>query len=668
MSADHPRRLERAESPYLRSHRDDLVHWFEWGDEAIETARTRDLPILLSIGYSSCHWCHVMARETFADPAVAESINTSFVPIIVDREERPDLDAVYMDAVVALTGRGGWPLTAVLDHDRRPMWAGGFLDAAAMMRLAGIVTEAWRDRRHELLANGASVVDAIAGSASLTPASGLPDVALIESTLTRLGAAFDRVGGGFGSAPKFPSVPHLELVMRAYMATASEGAADVITTTLDAMAAGGIHDHLDGGFARYSTDDRWLVPHFEKMLTDQAQMIRVYRQGWSLFGRRSYGQVVVDTVAYVLGRLRHESGGLMASEDADSVGPDGTPGEGWFQTWTPAEVRAALGPDAREATEYFGISGDPHIAGRWIPNRLHAAFDASRSEAVERMRRTLRAARDARGRPRVDETVITEWNAMFAAALADAGSVMGVSAWVDDAVRVAEFLEAELRSGDGTWRRAWSPGSGARGAALAGDHAALLAMYVQLAISTGRARWTAAASRVADTMLDRFWDPVNGGLFTSAEDDDSLIVRRKDLRDDAIPSTNSTAADALHRLAALTGESRYANHADRILALVASVAAASPTTVSSALCVLDIRHRGLTEVVIPGEPNDLVTVAQRLWRPDVVVIWGEPTPSPVWEGRQVGRAYVCHGRACDAPIDEPALLEARLRGGSATTP
>lgn len=663
MSPDHPRRLERESSPYLRSHRDDPVHWFPWGDEALEEARRRDVPILLSIGYSSCHWCHVMARDTFADPVVADAINSAFVTVIVDREERPDIDAVYMDAVVALTGRGGWPLTVVLDHDRRPLWAGGFLDPTAMTRLIGIVTDAWRERRHELLTNGASVTSVIAGSTDLEPVAGLPEVALIQSTLERLGAAFDRTNGGFGGAPKFPSVPHLELVMRAFMATASAGAAEVITTTLDAMASGGIHDHIDGGFARYSTDDRWLVPHFEKMLTDQAQMVRAYRRGWSLFGRRDHGQVVVDTIGYVLSRLRHEAGGLMSSEDADSVGPDGTPGEGWFQTWTPAEITAVLGSTASRIIEHYGITGEPHLHGRWLPNRLHDRGAIVRSEPIERARRALRAARDARGRPRLDDTVITEWNAMTASAIADAGTVMGLPDWVDRACAVAEFLCGELRDPGGDWRRAWNPGAGARGTALAGDHASLLEMFVQLAVSTGRARWTAEAIRVADAMLDRFWDAVNGGLFTSAESDDSLIVRRKDLRDDAVPSVNATAADALHRLATLTGDSRYANHADRILSLVAAVARMSPTTVSSALGVLDLRHRGLTEVVIPGEADDLVTVAQRLWRPDVVVIWGEPTGSPVWEGRQPGRAYVCHGRSCDPPIDDPARLEERLRSG-----
>jgi uncharacterized protein YyaL (SSP411 family) len=668
MAGEHPRRLDREASPYLRSHRDDPVHWFPWGEDAVDEARTRDVPILLSIGYSSCHWCHVMGRGAFGDPVVAEALNENFVNVLVDREERPDIDSIYMDAVVALTGRGGWPLTAIIDHDRRPLWAGGYLDPPAMTRLIGVVLDAWRDRRPELLANGVSVTEAIAGSDSLEPVSGFPDPSLIESTLTRLGAAFDRVDGGFGSAPKFPSVPHLELVMRAYMATGSTGAAEVITTTLDAMAAGGLNDHVDGGFARYSTDTRWLVPHFEKMLTDQAQMIGAYRRGWSLFGRHTYAQVVADTVSYVLDRLRHPAGGLMSSEDADSVGPDGEFGEGWFQTWTPAELSAVLGPAAEAVAGFYGIGGEPHVQGRWIPNRLHSRDDLGRPAPIERARHALRQARDARGRPTVDESVITEWNAAFVTALADAGTVMGVRDWVDTAVEVAEFLWAELRDGNGRWCRAWNPDTGPRGRALAGDHAALVAMCVQLATSTGRSRWTDRAVAVADTMLDRFWDPVNGGLFTSEEDDDSLIVRRKDLRDDSAPSANALAAEALHRLAGLTGESRYANHADRILSLVAAVAAASPTTVSSALCALDLRLRGLTEVVIPGESPELVGVAQRLWRPDVLVIWGEPTPHPVWEGRQPGRAYVCHGRSCDPPIDDPLALEARLRDGPTPTP
>ncbi|MGB0800818.1 MAG: DUF255 domain-containing protein, partial [Ilumatobacteraceae bacterium] len=327
-------RLSGETSPYLRQHRENPVDWFPWGQEAFDEARRRDVPVLLSVGYSACHWCHVMAHECFEDDEVARAMNERFVNIKVDREERPDVDSVYMDAVVALTGRGGWPLTAVLDHDGRPFWGGTYYPKPAFLKLIDALTDVWENRREDLDANATALVQAIGASSSVTPTEGLPSLETVNDVLGRLASAFDDEWGGFGQAPKFPSTFHLELIMRAYMTSGGDGPRDVTTTTLDAMASGGMYDHLGGGFARYSVDRQWLVPHFEKMLYDQALLIRAYRQGWSLFRRDDWRLVVEETVGYVLGTLRDPAGGIHSAEDADSPAPDGTSVEGWFYTWT----------------------------------------------------------------------------------------------------------------------------------------------------------------------------------------------------------------------------------------------------------------------------------------------------------------------------------------------
>jgi uncharacterized protein YyaL (SSP411 family) len=657
-------RLAQETSPYLRQHADNPVDWYAWGPEAFEAARERDVPVLLSVGYSACHWCHVMAHECFEDGEVAAVMNERFVNVKVDREERPDVDAVYMDAVQAMTGRGGWPMTVFMAPDGRPFYGGTYFPKPTFLKLMDAIDDAWRNRRGELDSNAAALVKAIGSSAAISPAKDVPKMDVVNDTLQKLGRAFDGEWGGFGTPPKFPSTMHLELVTRAFMSNAGDVARTVVTTSLDAMASGGIYDHLGGGFARYSVDREWLVPHFEKMLYDQAMLVRAYLHGYATMGQDQWRQVVHETVQYVLRDLRHPGGGFYSAEDADSLDASGHSHEGAFYTWTPAEVRAVLGDGAPVALEWWGITDEGNFEGRSIPNRLHARGQLLRPPAVEAARQLLFRARAERPRPGLDDKVLTEWNALFLSSLAEAAAVFDRRDWLDAAVANGEFLLRELRRPDGRWHRSWQADADppARHDALAADHAALVDAFTRLGEATGQARWIHAAVETADTMLDWFWDPVEGGLFTVAEDGEQLVARQKDVLDNATPSANSTAAIALMRLSALTGEPRYANHADRILQLLAKVVEQTPGAVSNALVAIEMRNRGLTEIAVVGDRPDLVRLAHAVWRPDAVVAWGEPFDGPLWEGRSDGFAYVCRNYTCEAPQDTPEGFFKQITG------
>jgi uncharacterized protein YyaL (SSP411 family) len=659
-------RLAGETSPYLRQHADNPVDWYPWGDEAFDAARERDVPILLSIGYSACHWCHVMAHESFEDDDVAAVMNTRFVNVKVDREERPDVDALYMSAVQALTGRGGWPMTVALDPDGRPFWGGTYFPREQFMALLDALQDAWANKRAELDQSASAIVTAIGRVP--TPKDELPPITVVNEVLTKIAGAFDPEWGGFGSAPKFPSPHHLQLVLRAFMTSGGEDAKRVVTVTLEAMASGGMYDHLGGGFARYSTDREWLVPHFEKMLSDQALLVRTYREAYSVLGVPICKQVVEETIAYVLRDLRHPDGGFYTAEDADSPDETGHGVEGLFHTWTPDEVRRALaGTDTTtvdQTLDWWGITDSGDFEGRSIPNRLHARGQLGRPPSIDESRLRLLAARSRRTRPGRDDKVLTEWNALFLHALADAAATFRRDDWAAAAVANGEFLLRELRDDQGRWFRSWHSGGdpAARHTALAADHAALVEAFVRLSELTGQARWIEAARQTADTMLDWFWDPIDGGLFTNPEDGEALVVRQKDLHDNATPSANSSAAHGLLRLAALTGEARYRHHADRILQLLGSVIEQAPGAVSNALLALELRHRGLVEIVIVGDEGSLVHVAQTIWRPDVVLAWGEPYDSPLWDLREPGYAYVCRDAVCELPVSTPEALYERITG------
>jgi uncharacterized protein YyaL (SSP411 family) len=651
-------RLADETSPYLRQHRNNPVDWYPWGSEAFDAARERNVPILLSVGYSACHWCHVMAHECFEDSEVADAMNQMFVNVKVDREERPDVDSVYMDAVQAMTGRGGWPMTVFMDSNGRPFFGGTYFPKPNFLQLMNAIDEAWKNKREDLEHNAAALVNAIGASATTKAASSLPGLELVNTVLAQLAGAFDPQWGGFGQPPKFPQTMHLELVLRAYMSASSgdqrsEGAASVVSTSLDAMASGGVYDHIGGGFARYSVDREWLVPHFEKMLYDQALFVRTYLHGFAVFGHDRWSQVATETINYVLRDLRHPDGGFYSAEDADSPDEHGHGQEGLFQTWTPEEVRSVLGDQAGRAMDWWGITEEGNFEGRSIPNRLHARGVLTRPPAVESARIRMFAARERRPRPGLDDKVITEWNALFLSSLSEAAAVSQREDWLEAAVANGEFLLRELRGPDGRWHRSWQADGAppARHDALAADHAALVDAFIRLGEATGQARWIRAAIETADTLLDHFWDVNNGGLFITPDDGEQLVARQKDLLDTATPSANSTAAIALMRLAALTGEQRYQHHADQILQLLATVIAGTPAAVSNALVAVEMRERGITEIAIVGDRPDLVQLAHTVWRPDSVLAWGEPYESPLWANRHEGVAYLCREFVCEAPQD-----------------
>ena len=671
-------RLADETSPYLRQHRDNPVDWYPWGDEARTRARQEDKPILLSVGYSSCHWCHVMAHESFEDPATAAVMNELFVNVKVDREERPDVDAVYMEAVQALNGHGGWPMTVFLTPDGKPFYAGTYFPKHPRGGLPGFVSllqaidEAWRDRRTEVLGQAERLVDAVRGrsealgarlpSGTAQDAGGpegdghdrRPSPDMLQGGYAALRRLHDNELGGFGSAPKFPQPSMVDLMLRAWYRNKSDETMRMLTTTLDAMASGGIYDHLGGGFARYSTDRHWLVPHFEKMLYDQAGLARIYLRAWQATGHRRWLQVLEETVEYVLGDLRLPQGGLCSAEDADSEGV-----EGKFYVWTRDELIDVLGAErAATATEWYGVTEAGNFEGANILHRPQRG-DLVRPPEVEQARRLLFEARAKRVRPGKDDKVLTEWNAMFVASLAEAAGATGRRDWLDAASATADFLLDNLRGPTGRWLRSWQEGR-ARQPGFATDYAWLVEAFTRLAEAAGQARWVSEARRAADELLELFWDDEGAGLFTIGADGEELIVRSKDVYDGATPSANSVAAVALMRLGALTGETRYTEAAEGILTVLGPTLAHSPTAVTHALAAVDLVVGRTTEIAVVGDRPDLVEAVRSRFLPDAVLAWGEAYPSPLWEERKPGFAYVCRNYACQAPVAAVDDLLAQL--------
>jgi uncharacterized protein len=654
-------RLASETSPYLRQHADNPVDWWPWSEEAFAEARRRDVPVLLSVGYSACHWCHVMAHESFEDPAVAAVMNELFVNVKVDREERPDVDAVYMDAVQAMTGHGGWPMTVFLTPAGEPFFGGTYFPKVrrgglpAFVDLCRAVHDAWRERRDEVTGQAERLTESLGRMGRLPSSGDVPGRQALAEADAALLSSFDPRWGGFGGAPKFPQATSIEVLLRSYARTGSERALEAVTTTLDAMASGGIYDHLGGGFARYSVDERWLVPHFEKMLYDQALLARSYLHAWQVTGEQRYLQVLEETVAYVLRDLASPGGGFASAEDADSEGE-----EGKFYVWRPEEIRSVVGDDlAAVALDWWGVTDEGNFEdGTTILNRP-VRGDLLRPPEVEEARRRLFEHRLGRVRPGLDDKVLTEWNALFVATLAEAGAATGRADWVDAAEAAGRFLLDSLRDDRGRWLRSWQGGS-ARHLAYAADHAALVDAFTRLAEATGRASWVDEARAVADALVDRFWDDEQGGVFTTAHDAEVLVVRPKDVLDNATPSANSLAAVALLRLGALTGDERYGERAGAVLRLVGDVAAQHPTAFTHLLAAVDMATTGVVEVAVTGDRPDLVAAVQRRYLPNAVLAWGEPYPSPLWEGRSPGLAYVCRDFACRAPAASVDALEAEL--------
>jgi uncharacterized protein YyaL (SSP411 family) len=663
-------RLAGETSPYLRQHRDNPVDWYPWADEAFARARAEDRPVLLSIGYSACHWCHVMAHESFEDADTAAVMNELFVNVKVDREERPDVDAIYMDATQAMTGHGGWPMTVFMTPDGRPFYCGTYFPnqrrhgMPAFLDICRAVDDAWRNRRDDLLEQAGNLTEAMGREslidieAGANGGDGLPGTELLTAAHRQLRELHDDRWGGFGGPPKFPQTMSLELLLRAHQHNGSAGTLAVVRTSLDAMASGGIFDHLGGGFARYSVDGQWLVPHFEKMLYDQALLARVYLHAWQVTGAPGYRQVVEETIGYVLRDLRHPLGGFFSAEDADSEGE-----EGRFYVWNPAQVREVLGDDAEAAMEWYGVTEAGNFEGNTILNRIPHRGDLLRPPEIESARARLLAARGSRVRPGLDDKVLAEWNGLMLSTLAEAAAATSSGEWLAAAIATGEFLLRELRRPDGRWLRSWQADAGAKTLAFAADHAALVDGFTRLAEATGEARWIAAAIETAEAMLGLFWDDEGGGLFTTGHDGEALVARPKDLLDNATPSANSMAAAGLLRLAGLTGLDRYQQRGEAILGLLGPAAGRHPAAFAHLLGAVDLLDSGITEVAVVGDRPDLVAEVQQRYLPNAVLAWGEPYESPLWHAREDGLAYVCRDFACQAPVADVAALAAQLGSG-----
>ncbi len=679
-------RLAEETSPYLQQHKDNPVDWYPWGEEAFARARAEDKPIMLSVGYSACHWCHVMAHESFEDPDTAEVMNRLFVNIKVDREERPDVDAVYMTAVQSLTGRGGWPMTVFLTPDGQPFYGGTYFPKGDRHGLPGFtrileaIDDAWRHRRDELMGQAGKLTAALARGSDLSQAAGA--AGLEEKTLERAVAAledqFDPRHAGFGGAPKFPPAMTLDFLLRFHVRTGHPAALDMVVATLDAMAAGGMYDQVGGGFHRYSVDAFWLVPHFEKMLYDQATLLRAYLHGWLVTGEDRFRVIVEEIAGYVLRELAQPEGGFSSAEDADSEGE-----EGKFYVWTLAELADVAGEDLPEVVRYWGATEAGNFEGG--TNILHVRErGTTRPEAVERAREKLFARREGRVRPGLDDKVLTGWNAMFSSALAEAAAAVGREDWLDAAGANARFLLAELRRSDGRLLRSWqgrlpageAGHSRAKHLGYAEDYAALLGLLVTLA-EVDDVAWLEPAREVAAGLVDLFAGE-DGAFFTTGRDAEALIARPRDVFDNATPSANSLAADALLRLGALTGDEALEAAGVAAMAAVGRLMGEHPTAFAELLGALG-RHLGPPlEVAVVGDAGDPATAAlagevRRRFLPTAVSVVAAPgagaehTPLLADRPRRDGRptAYVCQRFACQTPVTDPADLATQLDAATA---
>jgi len=569
-----PNALALQTSPYLRQHAQNPVDWLPWGPVALARARELDKPLLVSIGYSSCHWCHVMERESFEDPRTAALMNEEFVCVKVDREERPDIDALYMEAVQGMTGRGGWPLNVFLTPEQLPFYGGTYFPPdprpgmPAWTQVLQAIGEAWSERREEIRANGEALRERLSGGALLTPSAQPIEAGALDAAVAKLEESFDPITGGFGQAPKFPQASVIEFLL-------CRGRQDMALNTLRAMAAGGIHDQVGGGFARYSVDATWTVPHFEKMLYDNALLARAYLHGFEAFQDPRLLEVCRDTLDWALREMRGPEGGFYSALDADSEGL-----EGRFYVWSIAELRDALGADAEAAIAWFGATEqgnfvDPHHPLPGL-NVLEDRGPRPDQDIRERIRERLLQARESREHPALDDKRLASWNALMICALADAGVALQEPRYLDAAQACVEFLLAEMRDRDGRLLRSYNDGQATIGAYLE-DHAFLLEALIALFETTCEERWFTQATVLADTLIARFADPERGGFYSTASDGEPLIARRKDLEDSPIPAGGSSAALGLLRLAQLTGEPEYERHAVSVLRLLHELAPRHPT-------------------------------------------------------------------------------------------
>ena len=677
-----PNRLAGETSPYLLQHARNPVDWYPWGPEALERARREDRPIFLSIGYAACHWCHVMERESFEDPAIAELMNREFVSIKVDREERPDLDEVYMAAVQAMTGSGGWPMSVFLTPALEPFYGGTYFPPEeghglpAFPRVLAGVAEAYRTRREDVVEQGRLLAAHLREQMATPPVDGELRREQLDGAIQRLASAFDDRLGGFGPAPKFPAPLTLEFLLRAWRRDRDGATLHMVTRTLDAMADGGIHDQLGGGFARYSTDARWLVPHFEKMLYDNAQLAHAYLEAWRATGAERFRAVVESTLDFSLRELGLPDGGFASALDADSEGE-----EGRFYVWTADEARrslatAGLAPAETDAIlSYWDVTDEGNWEGHCV---LHVGGPAPAVGLVERARAALLASRSSRVRPARDDKQLAAWNGLQLRVLAESGAALGRDDYLAATERLVAFISRTLvRDDGGVWRtardgRAHTPG-------FLEDYACLADGLLAAHAALGREGDLVLARSLMDRAVAEFWDEDAGSFWDTSAEHDALVVRPHALIDGATPAGNAVAADVLVRLAMLTGEADDARRSQSILRSVAPAFERQPAAFGRMLAAADRALSEPVDAVIAAASADahrdsaaqaLRGAALRPYAPDLVVATVVPDSAleewPLFEGKlpMAGRAtaYVCRGYACDEPTVDPLVVERQVSG------
>ncbi|MEU3843253.1 thioredoxin domain-containing protein [Streptomyces sp. NPDC028635] len=676
-----PNRLAHETSPYLLQHADNPVDWWPWSAEAFEEARKRGVPVLLSVGYSSCHWCHVMAHESFEDQATADYLNAHFVNVKVDREERPDVDAVYMEAVQAATGQGGWPMTVFLTPDAEPFYFGTYFPPAprhgmpSFVQVLEGVHQAWTDRRDEVAEVAGKIVRDLSAREISYDAVDAPGEQELAQALLGLTREYDPQRGGFGGAPKFPPSMVIEFLLRHHARTGSEGALQMAQDTCERMGRGGIYDQLGGGFARYSVDRDWTVPHFEKMLYDNALLCRVYAHLWRATGSELARRVALETADFMVRELRTAEGGFASALDADSDDGTGKHVEGAYYVWTPQQLREVLGEeDAEAAAQYFGVTEEGTFEQGSSVLQLpqtEGVFDAGRIDGIKRRLFDARALRPAPGR---DDKVVAAWNGLAIAALAETGAYFDRPDLVDAALGAADLLVRLHLDDHARLARTSKDGRAGAHTGVLEDYADVAEGFLALASVTGEGVWLDFAGILLDHVLARFTDPETGSLYDTASDAEQLIRRPQDPTDNATPSGWTAATGALLSYAAHTGSEPHRAAAEKALGVVKALGPRVPRFIGWGLAVAEARLDGPREVAVVGASTDDAD-ARTLHRtallgtaPGAVVAYGTPgsdefpllADRPLRDGAPT--AYVCRNFTCDAPTTDPARLRATLNG------
>ena len=681
-----PNRLANETSPYLLQHANNPVDWYPWGEEALDRARTEDKPILLSIGYSACHWCHVMERESFENDAIAELMNRHFINIKVDREERPDLDAVYMEAVQMLTGSGGWPMTVFLTPDCKPFYGGTYFppvdrhNMPGFPRLLETVAQAYRNSHSEIQRVTGQLTEQMGRTANMPRGAGALDESILHNAYNQLATNFDYQNGGVGSAPKFPQAMTLEILLRYYAHGHNDRARSMLDLTLEKMARGGIYDQIGGGFHRYSTDTYWLVPHFEKMLYDNALLARLYLHAWLATGRALYRRITEETLDYVLREMTGEHGGFFSATDADSEGE-----EGKFFVWSPGEMEAVLGSeDAALFNAFFGVTQRGNFEGKNILNiSVRAADFAERQgipletlvDVINRGKEALRLAREEREHPLLDDKALASWNGLMLRAFAEAGAALERQDYLGAAARNATFLLEKLRP-EGKLLRSYREGQ-AKLPGFLEDYSFVADGLLSLYEATFERRWLDSAVELADEMISQFWDEPQGCFYDTGRSHEELVVRPRDVFDNAQPCGGSVASDLLLRLSVVTGNEDYAAKAVAPLRSLAELMGRAPAGTGRWLSALDFYLSTPKEVAVIGPSDNPATsyllrevngryIANRV----VVGASGQDSAAasglPLLEGRGMvdGKptAYVCENYACQLPVTDTESLAAQLAG------